>query len=63
MGRSFYIDEEEILNRIQVLLSLISEQKLHNTVCPLLNRQIRELEVLIDKLENELIKIKQKIAQ
>lgn len=46
----FYLEEERRFARLRVLFSLVSEQKLHETPCPLLAGQLLEFRVLTKRL-------------
>lgn len=47
----FYGNEEKIMNRLLALQSIVGEQSLHTTPCPLLAAQLNELAVLCGRLQ------------
>ena len=50
----FYNDEEKRLKRLRTIKDLIAEQSLHEHPCPLLAKQLVELDVLCRLLQNDI---------
>lgn len=49
----FYSDEEAKMVKVRLLLTMVSEQPLEPSPCPLLQMQLQELRVLTKKLLEE----------
>lgn len=56
-----YSDETELMNDVIVLQRFIGEQKLYHEGCPLLRRQLTELEVFLEKAQGKVRELQAKL--
>ena len=54
MRTRFTITEEKVMRRIQSLRELIEEAELHDGPCPLLDEQLRDLQITVSALHGQL---------
>lgn len=59
----FTIAQEKLMRRVLVFQEQIAESKLHETPCPLLLTQIKEMRVLTDLLSTNLWELSESIEK